>query len=177
MRNRFKKEGQPPISVEWVENRAKYTAALMIAIVAVGALLILPYALAEDEPNAPKYPRWHRRLPLLRLRLLRYVLGHGVPTEIECKAMVLEGNILVVEIAGDLVNVNIPGKWVVDGETLTARELFDGEPFGFNSGLFVSTLKLEKSTDTHTVNLFFAYAIEDDGATAHALLPFNIETS
>lgn len=90
--------------------------------------------------------------------------------------MVLESRILVVEMDGSLVNVNMPRKWVVDGETLTAQELFDGETFIFGDTVTISAMKLEKTTEIHTVSSFSAYAIETDGATAHALLPFNIET-
>ena len=40
-----------------MENKAKYTAALMIALIAVGVFLILPSALAEDGANDPDRPR------------------------------------------------------------------------------------------------------------------------
>lgn len=160
-----------------MENKAKYTAALMIALIAVGALLILPSALAEDETIDPDMPRGPRRRPLPRLRLWIYVLRHGVPTAVEGEAVALEGHILVVEMDGSPVNVNMPGKWFVDGEVLTARDLFDGETFSFGDTLTISTLKLEMTTETHTATSYFAYAIQGDGTTAHALLPFNIEVS
>lgn len=160
-----------------MENKAKHTAALMIALIAVGAFLILPSALAEEGQDSPDGPRWLWRRPSVRLRLWRYVLRDGVPMSVEGEAVVLEGYILIVEVAGSPVNVNLPGKWVVNDEALTAQELFDGELFSFGNILTISTLKLEMTTETHTVNSFFAYTIEGDGATAHAILPFNIETS
>jgi len=159
-----------------VENRAKYTAALMIAVIAIGAFLILPPAMAEEEPNGPDKPRWSGQRPLPRLRLWGYILGNGTPTTIQGELVVLEGHILVVEIDGTPVNVNIPGKWLVDGETMTAQELFDGETFIFGDTATISAMKLERTEETHTVTVFFAYTIEADGATAYALLPFNIET-
>ncbi|RLI10645.1 hypothetical protein DRO42_00635 [Candidatus Bathyarchaeota archaeon] len=159
-----------------MENKTKYTAALMIALLAVGALLILPSALAEDAPSGPDGPKGVRR-PFPRLRLWIYVLKHGVPTDVEGEVVVLEGHILVVEMDGGPVNVNVPGRWLVDGEVLTAQELFDQGPFSLGDTLTISTLKLEMTRETHTVTSYFAYAIEGDGATARALLPFNIETS
>ena len=159
-----------------MENKAKYTAALVIALIAIGAFLILPPALAEEGQEDLQGPRWPGQRRFIRLSLLRYGLRNGVPTPVEGEAVVLEGQILVVKVGDNLVNVNLPGKWVVDDESMTVQELFDGDPFDFGDGLTISTLKLEMTAENHTVSGFLAYVIEGDGATAHAILPFNIET-
>ena len=160
-----------------MEKKVKFAVALTIVVIAVGAFLILPPALAEEEPidteTSGKPSVWR---PLIKLRLLMYVLRNGVPTEIEAEAVVLEGRILVVEIDDDLLNVNMPRRWVVDGESLTLQDLFDGDPFGPGDTLTSYSLKLEMSKETHTVTSYFAYEIEAEGNKASAILPFNIET-
>lgn len=159
-----------------MEKKVKYAVALTIVVIAVGAFLILPPALAEEEPidteTSGKPCVWR---PLAKLRLLMYVLRNGVPTELEAEAVVLEDRILVVEIDDDLLNVNMPGRWVVDGESLTLQDLFDGDPFGPGDRLTIYSLKLELSKETHIVTSHFAYEIQSEGKTASAILPFNIE--
>ncbi len=159
-----------------MEKKVKMTVALAFVIVAIGAFLALPPALAEDDVveqenlNGARF----RRRPV-KFRLLRYLLKNGVPTELEGEIVALEGHILVVSIDGSLTNVNIPGKWILDRETYTAQDLFDGDPYGQGDRVTIYTLKVEMTTETHTVTLYFAYKIEFDGATASAILPFNIE--
>ena len=163
-------------AVKEMENKAKYTAALVIALIAVGAFLILPPALAEEGQEDLQGPRWPGQRRFIRLRLLRGSLRNGVPTTVEGEAVVLEGHILVVKVGDNLVNVNLAGKWVVDDESMTVQELFNGAPFNFGDGLTISTLKLEMTAENHTVSGFLAYVIEDEKTRAHAILPFNIET-
>lgn len=164
------------MQVKKVEKKVKMTVALAFVIVAIGAFLALPPALAEDDVveqenlNGARF----RRRPV-KFRLLRYILKNGVPTELEGEIVALEGHILVVSIDDSLTNVNIPGKWILDRETFTAQDIFDGDPYGQGDSVTIYTLKLEMTTETHTVTLYFAYKIEFDGATASAILPFNIE--
>jgi hypothetical protein len=164
------------MQVKKVEKKVKMTVALAFVIVAIGAFLALPPALAEDdvvEQETLNGARFRRRP--VKFRLLRYILKNGVPTELEGDIVALEGHVLVVSIDGSLTNVNIPGKWILDRETFTAQDIFDRDPYGQGDSVTIYTLKVEMTTETHTVTLYFAYKIEFDGATASAILPFNIE--
>lgn len=162
--------------VKKVEKKVKMTVALAFALVAIGTLLVLPPALAEEdviEQETIQGARLRRRP--VKFRLLRYILKNGIPTELEGDVVTLEGHILVVSIDDSLTNVNIPGKWVLDGETFTAQDLFDGDPYGPGDSATIYTLMVEITTETHTVTFYFAYEMEIEGATASAILPFNIE--
>jgi hypothetical protein len=156
--------------------KKKMIVALTIAIMAIGTLLFIPTALAEEELGETvatgKARSWR---PLLKLRLLIYVLKNGTPTELVGEVVALDGRILVLSIDGSLTNVNIPGKWIVDGETMTAQELFDGDPIGPGDTVTIKSLKIEVVGETHKVTSYFAYRIEAEEATASAVLPFNIE--
>ena len=150
--------------------------ALTIAIMALGTLLFAPTALAEEELSETeatgKTRSWR---PFLKLRLLIYILKNGTPTELVGEVVALDGHILVLSIDDSLTNVNIPGKWIVDGETMTAKGLFDGEPIGPGDVVTINSLKIEIVGETHKVISYFAYRIEAEGTTASAVLPFNIE--
>jgi len=156
--------------------KKKMIVALTIAIMALGTLLFIPTALAEEElvePEANGKTRSWR--PFLKLRLLIYILKNGTPTELVGEVVALDGHILVLSIDDSLTNVNIPGKWIVDGETMTAKGLFDGEPIGPGDVVTINSLKIEIVGETHKVISYFAYRIEAEGTTASAVLPFNIE--
>lgn len=159
-----------------MEKKVKMTVALAFAFVAIGAFLMLPPALAEDdviEQDTVEGARLRRRL--VKFRLLRYILKNGVPTDLEGDVVALEGHILVVSIDDGLMNVNIPGKWVLNGKTFTSQDLFDGDPYGPGDSVTIFTLMVEMTTETHRVTFYFAYKMEIEGATASAILPFNIE--
>jgi hypothetical protein len=169
------KGGHIILTVKNVEKK-KMIVALTIAIMAIGTLLLISPALAEEdlgEPEATGKTRSWR--PLLKLRLLIYVLKNGTPTELGGEVVVLDGRILVLSIDDSLTNVNIPGKWIVDGETMTAQELFDGDPIGPGDAITINSLKIEVVRETHKVKSYFAYRIEAEETTASVVLPFNIE--
>ena len=142
------------------------------------ALMMVPPAFAEDEIVDAGGDSQGGRLgwrPKCRLRALIYILRNGVPAEVTGEVIALEGRILIVENGGELVNVNLPWKWMVDGEVYTAQDLFDGEPFGAGDGIAVDTLMLEMERESHTVTVYFAYEFEIQGTTVTAVLPFNIQ--
>jgi hypothetical protein len=162
--------------VKKVEKKVKIGVALAIAFIAFGAYLLVPAALAEEEYSEPETTVKHRlrRLPI-KLRLLIHVLRNGTPTELGGQVVAIEGRILVVSYGDGLLNVNVPGKWIVGGETYTVDDLFDGDPFGLGDLVSIKSLKIEMVRETHSVTLYLAYSLTVEDATASAVLPFNIE--
>ncbi len=158
--------------------KKKITIALVIAIVSVGAFLVFPGALAEEElvDAYNKEAGSHRRRgPIKRLMVLVYILRNGVPTVLEGEVVAIEGRILVIGGDEGLISVNLPWRWIVDGETYKLHDLFDGDPWGPGDDVSISSLKLEMAKETYTATAYFAYELEVGGAEASAVLPFNIE--
>jgi len=161
-----------------LENKTKTIAivAIMAVIITSIVFLSLPNALAEEDNNFDVKQRLGN---LIKKRLIvnigRRFLKNGVPETLEGEVYVVERVILVLNIEGDKVNVIIPNKWIANGETMNAKDLFDGEPFDVGDEVIVETLKLEIVKETHTVNSYYVYSINSDGTKAIALLPVNIE--
>jgi hypothetical protein len=160
-----------------MNKKAKMIVAIAIVAVAFGAFLMLPPALALEEVSNTENTSGPNTLrPITKLKLIIYVLRNGVPTDFEASTVLLEGNILVVEIDGETLNINMPGRWVFDGRPIPLQDLFDGNPIGPGKMLNIKSLKLEMSKDSHKVTSYFAYEITFDDSTASAILPFNIES-
>jgi hypothetical protein len=66
-------------------------------------------------------------------------------------------------------------RWVVDGEVYTAKDLFDGDPFGVGDEATINSLMMELEEESHTVTVYFTYELEIEGTKATAVIPFNIE--
>ena len=153
----------------------KHLAAMCALLVAFSAFMILPPAFADGEATdvesvaAQKGP-WR---PLNRLRILVYILRNGEPATVTGDTVALEGHILVMSVAGDLENIILPGKWVLDGQIITLQELYDEYMAG--GEITVHTLKLELAQESKTVTVYFGYKIKAGGAVAEAVLPFNIQ--
>lgn len=161
-----------------MDSKVKYITALAIVAIAIGAFLVLPPALAtsEEQIDGETTANSRNRAPLNRLRVLIYILRNGEPTDLEVTVVTLQGRILVVEKDGALINVNMPGRWIADGETLGLQDLFDGDPFGEGDAVTISALKLQMTRESHTVTAYFAYKLMGGDSAAQAVLPFNIET-
>jgi hypothetical protein len=155
----------------------KYITALAIVAIAIGAFLALPPALATSEEQIDNETtegarRWE---PLSRLRVLIYIIRNGEPTDLEATVAALPGRILVVKRDGTLINVNMPRRWIADGEAMGLQDLFDGDPFGEGGAVTISALKLKMTRESHIFTAYFAYRITGEVSTAQAVLPFNIE--
>jgi hypothetical protein len=152
----------------------KHLAAMCALLVAFGAFMVLPPAFAEEaygaETDTAQKGVWR---PLNRLRLLLYILKNGEPSTLTGDTVALEGRILVMDLDGDLENVILPGKWVLDGEVITLKDLYDEYMTG--SEVTIHTLKVEYAQDTKTVTVHFGYKVTVEGNTAEAVLPFNIK--
>jgi len=164
--------------VKDVDRKVKYLTALAIVALAIGAFLALPPALAtsDEQIDVETTEGSRRRAPLNRLKVLIYILRNGEPTDLEATVVALQGRILVVEKDGALFNVNMPWRWIADGETMGLQDLLDGDPFGEGDAVTISALKLQMTRESHTVTAYFAYKVMDGDSAAQAILPFNIET-
>ena len=153
----------------------KYLAATCALLVAFSAVMVLPPVFAEDELDDVELASGQRGAwrPLGRLRILIYIIRNGVPTTVTGDAVALDGHILVMSIAGNLENVILPGKWVLDGQITTLPELYDEYMSG--SEVTVHTLKVELVQESKTITVYFGYKVEAGGVVASAVLPFNIK--
>ena len=68
----------------------------------------------------------------------------------------------------------MPGKWIVDGETLIYSDMTSGT-LTVGDDITLNALKLTLEKDDHAITAYLAYALTVDGVTAYALLPFNVE--
>jgi hypothetical protein len=157
------------------KTKAIIITLLMVIVVASGLVLSLQDASAEEVPPQTFEGRGDKRLLKRRNAVLWRFLKNGVPETLVGKASLIEGCILVLDVQGKIVNVVVPRIWVVDGETLTLQDLFDGDPFDLGEEVTLETLMLELIKDTHTVTSYFTFSIQSDEETAAPLLPFNIE--
>lgn len=160
-----------------MDTKAKVIAALMVAMVAAGGLLLLP-KVSADEPPAPLGDGDKDRPPFWRrVRIWRWVINNGTPETLDGKASTFKRFILVLEVEGEPVNVVIPRFWTVTDEIMNTTELLDGDPFNVGDAMTIETLVVKLLKETHTVKSYFAYSIKVGEVTATALLPFNIETT
>ena len=162
-----------------MQNRTKTVVILTITamIVASVVFLSLPNALAEEDTLTPDNRQRIGNLIKKRLTTAigRRFIKNGVPETLEGEVYVVERVILVLDNEGDKVNIIMPNRWTVNGETKNTKNLFDGDPFNIGDEVIILTLKLEVVKETHTVKSYLAYSIYSDGITATALLPVNIE--
>lgn len=159
------------------KTKAIVIAMLMVVVVASGLVLSLRAASAEEVPPQTFEGRGDKRLLKRREAIIWRFVKNGVPETLVGEASVVERCVLVLDVQGKVVNVVVPRIWVVDGETLTLQDLFDGDPFNLGEEVTLETLMLELVKDTHTVTSYFAFSIQIDEETAAALLPFNIEVN
>ncbi len=162
-----------------MQNKTKSVAILAITAVIIASVvfLSLPNALAEEDTVTPEDKQ--RISSLIKKRLAtaigRRFIKNGFPETLEGEVYVVERVILVLDNEGDKVNIIMPNRWTINGETKNTQDLFDGDPFNIGDEVIIETLKLEVVKETHTVNSYFAYSIQSDETTASALLPVNIE--
>ena len=159
------------------KTQAIVIATLMVVVVASGIVLSLQAVSAEEALPQTFEGRGDKRLLKRREAIVWRFLKNGVPETLEGEAAVVERCILVLDVQEKVVNVVVPRIWVIDGETLTLQDIFDGDPFEIGEAVTLDTLMLELVKDTHTVTSYFAYSIKNHENTATALLPFNIEVN
>jgi hypothetical protein len=163
-----------------MEKKTKITAIAAMAILTIiaGVYLSLPvaYAVATPMENGQyTISLQYRRRARLGLRFIR----NGVPHTLAGEASAVGNSILVLEVGEGQVNVILPPKWILDGQVISTRDLFDGEPLsiGQDQEISLQTLKLELVKNTHTITAYVAYEMQAEGIVIKALTPVNIETN
>lgn len=68
----------------------------------------------------------------------------------------------------------MPVKWIVNGETLVYSDMTSGM-LTVGDDISLNALKLTIEKDNHAITAYLPYALTEDGVTASALLPFNVE--
>jgi len=154
----------------------KYVAVICAVLLAFGAIIMMPPALANGDTgdlDIATGMKGHWR-PLYRWKVLRYIIKNGEPFSLTGDAVSLSRHILVLDI-GEIENVNLPGKWVVNGIVVNLPELYDEYLSG--NTITVDTLKLELVQETKTVTVYFGYKITIGDVVAESVLPFNINVN
>lgn len=159
------------------KTKAIVIATLIVTVVASGIILSLQAVSAEEIPPQTFEGRGDKCLLKMRDAIVWRFVKKGVPETLEGEASVIERSILVLYVQEGVVNVVVPRIWVIDGETLTLQDLFDGDPFELGEAVTLETLMLELVKDTHSTTSYIAYSIQNHEETATALLPFNIEVN
>ena len=154
----------------------KYVAVLCAVLLAFGAFMVMPPALADGDTGdldvaTGAKGRWR---PLYRWKVLRYIIKNGEPVSLTGDAVALSRHIMVLDI-GELENVNLPGRWVVNGVVMNLPELY--EEYIAGNTVTVDTLKLELVQEAKTVTVYFGYKITIGDIVAEAVLPFNIQVN
>ena len=166
-----------------IKTKTLVIAVLMMTVIASGVFLSLQIASAEENPDATgerhRFKAFYRHIqnckPRENVWLVKRLLMDGVPETLQGEVSVVTPHILVLNNGEETINVVVPMVWVIDGEKLNLRDLFDGDPFSLGEEATIQTLMLELVKETHAVRSYFAYSIQIDGETATALLPFNID--
>ena len=154
----------------------KYVAVLCAVLLAFGAFMVMPPALADGDTgdlDVATGAKGHLR-PIYRWKVLRYIIKNGEPVSLTGDAVALSRHIMVLDI-GELENVNLPGRWVVNGVVMNLPELY--EEYIAGNTVTVDTLKLELVQEAKTVTVYFGYKITIGDIVAEAVLPFNIQVN
>jgi hypothetical protein len=157
------------------KTQAIVVASLMVFLACTGVVLSLQGVAAEDVSTPTVDRQEVRCLLTTRGAIGLWFVRNGVPATLTGDVSVATRVLLVLDVKGKAVNVLVPRFWVVNGETMSIKDLFDGDPFSVGETAVLETLMVEWVKDTHTVTSYFAYAIQIGEETATALQPFNID--
>jgi hypothetical protein len=157
----------------------------VIAALSWSLLAVVPFATADEQVlDVPTYDGQDVKLVLnrdgiaYRLRrrdmILRRFITDGSVVSLDGEIVGMSQHILVIKVQDKVLNILMPVKWIVNGETLvysdmTSGMLTVGDDISFNA------LKLTLEKDDHAITAYLPYALTEDGVTASALLPFNVE--
>ncbi len=160
--------------------------ALILMVIAVPLALNVTMAAPVGswslaQTTEPQVVQQQSNEPGPRAQLLKWLIAHSTPVEVNGEAVALVRNMLIVQVGEDQVRVLMPRGWTVDGNVIGAGRLFNGTYMSFGDDVTVKALKTVLKTDDEGFNIYtlIGYEIIDNenGAHAYAILPFNIETS
>jgi hypothetical protein len=161
---------------------------LTVAIIAAlswSLLAVVPFAAADEQVlDVPTYDGQDVKLVLnrdgiaYRLRrrdvILRRFITDGSVVSLDGEIVAMSQHILVIKVQDQVLNILMPGKWIVDGETFVYSDM-TGDTLTVGDDITLSALKLALEKDDHAITAYLAYALTIDEVTATALLPFNVE--
>ena len=170
-----------------MERKTKLTlfTVAIIAALSWSLLAVVPLAAAdEQELEVPTYDGQKVTLELnrdglayrLRFRdaILRRFITDGTLATLDGEIVGMSQHLLVIKVNEQVLNVLMPGRWVVNGDIVTVPDL-TGTQLVVGHSITIDALKLTLEKDTHAITAYLAYAFETDGLVGTALLPFNIE--
>ena len=170
-----------------MERKTKLTlfTVTLISALSWSLLAVVPFVAADEQELAVETCDGHDVTLVLnrdglayRIRrrdaILRRFITDGSLASLHGEIIGISQHILVIKVDEQVLNVLMPGKWVVNGETLSFADLMDGTLY-IGQFITLDTLKLTLEKDTHAITAYLGYAFESNGVTANALLPFNVE--
>ena len=116
--------------------------------------------------------------PRPRIRHGWWFLNHSEPTEVNGAAVALFKNMLIVDTDEGQIRIHLPQAWTVDGQIVMREELFENDYLTEDETITVKVLRADViDKEGLCVYLLLGYEIiNESGASACAVLPFNIET-
>jgi len=165
--------------------KALSIALILTAIavpLALNATMAAPMgSLSLTQTNEPQVDQQKSNALGPRAKLLKWLIAHSTPAEVNGKAVALVKNMLIVKVGEDQVRVLMPPGWIVDEKAIRAGRLFNGTYMSLGDNLTVKALKTILKTDGEGLSIYtlIGYDIIDKthGTHAYAILPFNIKTS
>ena len=172
---------------ETMERKTKlslFTVAI-IAALSWSLLAVVPFAAADEQVlDVPTYDDQDVKLVLnregvaYRLRrrdvILRRFITDGSVVSLDGEVVGMSRHILAIKVQDQVLNILMPEKWIVNGETLIYSDMASGT-LTVGDAITLNALKLTLEKDDHAITAYLAYALTGDGVAATALLPFNVE--
>lgn len=161
-----------------------FTVAI-IAALSWSLLAVVPFAAAdEQELDIPTYDGQDVKLVLnregiaYRIRrrdvILRRFITDGSLASLDSEIVGMSQHLLVINVQDQVLNILMPGQWLVNGETLAYSDLKTGY-LTVGDAITVKVLRLTLEKDDHAITAYLAYILDFHDVTATALLPFNVE--
>jgi hypothetical protein len=163
--------------------------AITLVIVAVASVFLYAPLTNALQPNGDQesnveilndmnFDAHCRCKPRLKARLVWWFLNHSEPTEVNGTAVALFKNMLIADTSEGQIRIHLPQAWTVNGEIIMREELFESGYLSEGENITVKALRADViDKEGLCVYLLLGYEIIDEsGANACAVLPFNIET-
>jgi len=184
-----------------MKSKLKVLAVALVTIAIVGVLLYTPLinALQSDEgqksdiemPNNMNLASHPRGKSWLRARLgesdvgthnkraraVWWFLNHSEPVEVKGTAVALFKSMLIVNTVEGQIRIHLPPAWIVSEEQMMREELFESGYLSVDESITVKALRADMiEKEELCIYLLLGYEIiDEDGAHAYAVLPFNIQ--
>jgi len=164
--------------------------AITIVIVAVASVFLYAPLTNAFQPNGNppesdvemlndmNFEARCRGRPRVKARRTWWFLNHSEPTEIDGTAVALFKNMLILDTGEGQIRIHLPQAWTIDGQVTMREDLFESGYLSEDETITVKALRADViDKQGLCVYLLLGYEIiNESGASACAVLPFNIET-